>query len=116
MHACCDGGEAGGSPTGAAAPEAVVAALAGDQEPLCVLELVPDLARPRKVVRGAKSAGGERTWLRVRDATGAARAQLPGDARLRVSCCGATAEFCLRNGACPGSRGPGVRKRQGLLV
>jgi len=65
---------------------------------LAEFELVPDPSRPRKAVRGARSAGGERTWLRKQQ-TQPAASPLPGSATALVSCGGRTFEFQLEHGA-----------------
>lgn len=67
-------------------------------EQLTELALVPDSSRPRKAVRGARSAGGERTWLRRQESQPASRA-LPGSAIVHVSCGGRSFEFQLEHGA-----------------
>jgi hypothetical protein len=79
-----------------AVPEVAVTVLAHDA--VCAdAVLVPDAARAPKVVRGARTAGGERTWLRVR--YGQAPPLVPHHARLRVVCCGLAVEFALHAGA-----------------
>ena len=67
-------------------------------EQLTEAVLVPDPLRPRKAVRGARTAGGERTWLRKQECdTGGS--PLPGCATVRVSCSGRSFEFQLEQGA-----------------
>lgn len=68
-------------------------------EQLAEVALVPDPSRPRKAVRGARSAGGERTWLRKHEAQPAAACSLPGGAAVHVSCGGHCFEFQLEHGA-----------------
>ncbi len=82
----------------AAALEVSVAAFA-HTDLLCEFALVADATRARKLVRGARSAGGERTWLRLRERVEGLPDTLPHDARLRVSYGALTAEFALDTGA-----------------
>ena len=80
----------------AAAPEARVAVFSRNEQ-VGELLLVPNGARARKAVRGARTAGGERTWLRLCAPVG----PMPRDARLHVLCYGHSVEFALQQpGAC----------------
>ena len=72
-------------------------------EPLTEAVLIPDPLRPRKAVRGARTAGGERTWLRQQE-SGAGRHTLPGCATVRVSCSGRSFVFQLEQGALASAR------------
>ena len=67
-------------------------------EQLAEVALLPDPSRPRKAVRGARSAGGERVWLR-RHETQPAACPLPGSATVHVSCSDQRFEFQLEHGA-----------------
>ena len=67
-------------------------------EQLAEAVLIPDPSRPRKAVRGARTAGGERTWLR-RQETNTGGRPLPGSATVHVACNGRSFEFQLEQGA-----------------
>ena len=67
-------------------------------EQLAEVLLIPDPSRPRKAVRGARSAGGERTWLRQQASDSGGR-PLPGCATVHVSCGGHSFEFQFKQGA-----------------
>ena len=67
-------------------------------EQLAEVFLVPDPLRPRKAVRGARTAGGERTWLQQQKSYAGGR-PLPGCATVHVACNGRSFAFQLEQGA-----------------